>query len=231
MKILITGGSGFVGKNLARYFSQRGHEVIAPTHHEMDLSFKSSICNAMRKECPDWVFHCAAKGGSHGSYGDPDMVEVNVDGTRWIADEARACGVKVFIHAGSSSEYGAHTNCYASEERQAYPTTLYGYSKLAATEYVSYMARTTASTRFTTLRIFSAYGPHEASTRFVPAAVNGALLGHLPPFQNPPTRVTSSTLTTFAARSSLWLRMVQLRTTRFTISALVRSGGWGMRWI
>ena len=58
-KILVTGGSGFLGSRVARYFATE-YEVYAPSHHEMDITCQESVSRVVEVYRPDAIIHCAA---------------------------------------------------------------------------------------------------------------------------------------------------------------------------
>ena len=68
MKILITGGGGFIGRNLAQMFRAEGHDVLAPSHSEMDLLKWDSFTQLLELHNYnfDAVIHTAVKGGKRG---------------------------------------------------------------------------------------------------------------------------------------------------------------------
>ena len=197
-RVLITGVTGFIGTNLARYMLARGHEVHGTTSvvqertnlpqglrlHYADVRNAGGVQDMLEFVRPDFVFHCAALGGVRATRESPALFDVNVIGTKNLLDAAYNVGVKVFIHAGSSSEYGRENDGHL-EQVVAHPTTPYGLSKLLATNYVTYYGSTQVKMRCHTLRIFNAYGPYEGADRFVASVVRGALSGALPPLNNP----------------------------------------------
>ena len=69
MKILITGGSGFIGKNLIEYLTQK-YEVLSPTHRELELINDDAVRPFFKKHAVDVVIHCALKPG-HRNAKDP----------------------------------------------------------------------------------------------------------------------------------------------------------------
>ena len=60
MKVFLTGGSGFVGSNLARVFRERGAELIAPSHAELDLTDRAATLRAVRDAAPDAIVRTEA---------------------------------------------------------------------------------------------------------------------------------------------------------------------------
>ena len=59
MRVLLTGGSGFVGSNLARVFGARGADVVAPSHAELDLTDRAATLRAVDAAAPDAIVHAA----------------------------------------------------------------------------------------------------------------------------------------------------------------------------
>jgi len=73
MKILVTGGSGFIGRNLVEYLSEN-YEIIAPTHHEMDLPDPVQVNEILKNSNIDTVIHCATWDATRFSKKDPSKV-------------------------------------------------------------------------------------------------------------------------------------------------------------
>ena len=125
MKILITGGAGFIGSNLCEYFLAQGQEVVCldnfSTGHRHNIApfltndnfqlIEGDIRNL--QDCKlavtgvDYILHEAALGSVPRSISDPITTnEVNVSGFLNMLTAARDAGVKRFVYAASSSTYG-----------------------------------------------------------------------------------------------------------------------------
>ena len=199
-RVLLTGGSGFIGANLTRRLVADGHEVhlllrrdhdpwrlaaIRQDIHRVDgdVTDERALTGAVAVARPDWVFHLAAYGAYPAQTDPRQAARTNVDGTIGLLEAAAGRGFEAFVHAGSSSEYGIKDHA-PREDEPAVPNSAYAATKVAATTYCSYVARRDRS-RVTTLRLYSAYGPFEEPSRLFPTLIVHALDGRLPPLAQP----------------------------------------------
>src|SRR3954470_15731370 len=130
MRILVTGGAGFIGSHLVERLIATGHEVsilddfndfydpqikranIAGVAkdiriHEVDLRNRVGVCELFQRERPEAVAHLAARAGVRPAIQAPQLYyETNVAGTLHLLEAARAVDVERFIFASSSSVYG-----------------------------------------------------------------------------------------------------------------------------
>lgn len=140
---LITGGSGYLGGNLARALHRRGERVRvldvwdSPDRppevefHACDILDREGVRRAMRGV--RFVHHDVSLVPLTKSGGR--FLEVNRDGTQVALDCAREAGVELFIHMSSSAVYGVPP-CPITEETPRRPVEIYGRAKLAAEERV-----------------------------------------------------------------------------------------------
>ena len=171
MKVVVTGGAGFVGSNLSRNLISRGHEVIIIDDLSTGLLdnvpkgvefIKSSILdkNLISKVISgsEVVVHLAARGSVPRSIKNPVAThEVNSTGTLNILECARAANAH-FIFSSSSSVYGANTTLPKTEEMVLKPLTPYAASKMAG-EALSLAYANSYELPVTTFRFFNIYGP------------------------------------------------------------------------
>jgi len=161
-KILVTGGSGFVGSHLTKKLCDEGHDVtVLDNLRTGDLNNLRSINqkhflkfiygdvtdplvvnDAMRKV--DYCFHLAALVSVEESIEHPDIaIDINIKGTLNVLNAARKAGVKRVVYSSSSSVYGL--------------TSPYAVTKLTG-EYLCGLYRELHSVSSTSLRYFNIYG-------------------------------------------------------------------------
>lgn len=179
MSILITGGAGFIGSNLAGELLKQDYSVIIlddlSTGRERNLRefknritfVKGSITNLelLKKICKDvsFVFHQAALASVQRSIEEPKKVtEVNIIGTLNVLLAARDSGVEKVIYASSSSVYGDTLELPKRESMQPMPKSPYAVSKLAGEHYCSVFTKV-YGLQAICLRYFNVYGPKQSA--------------------------------------------------------------------
>lgn len=197
---LVTGAAGFIGAALARRLIARGDEVTALAgpgsdpwrldqlrEHahvlELDLRDADAVARTLAGARPEVVFHLAAHGAYSWQRSLPRMIETNVAGAAHVAEAALAAGARAIVNAGSSSEYGLKDHAPPEHELPE-PNSAYAVTKASATLLGGWLARERGAA-FTTLRLYSAYGPWEEPRRLMPALVAHALDRRLPPLADP----------------------------------------------
>lgn len=176
MKVVVTGGAGFIGSNLAEELSKK-HDVIIidnlSTGRMENLDeiidkvnfIKGSITDQelLRKAFAgaDSVFHQAAMPSVQRSIDDPIASnEANVDGTLNVLVAARDCGVGKVVYASSSSVYGDTPTLPKKEDMIPNPKSPYAVSKLAG-EYYCRVFSEVYGLSTACLRYFNVYGPRQ----------------------------------------------------------------------
>ena len=201
-RVVVTGGTGFVGANLVRRLLKEGHEVhllVRPGHttwrvaaiadrvtlHEVDLTVMRALRQLLTTIRPDWVFHLAAYGAYSWQKNRRRIVRTNVLVTMNLVDAALDAGCETVVNAGSSSEYGLKP--YAPREDEALaPNSEYAITKAAGSLYCRHVALSRRARVFT-LRLYSVYGPFENPDRLMPRLIRHGLVGRLPPMASPDT--------------------------------------------
>lgn len=177
MRVLVTGGAGFIGSNLVHAVVTGGHDVavidnLSAGKREnihpyawsrvidiLDRSFPGLVAEF----APDAVVHLAAQASVTESLRDPDRDwAVNAEGTRIVAEAARAAGAKRVISASSAAVYGepAEVDLPLGEGATKAPVNPYGHSKLAA-EGLLADALGGSTTDWVSFRFSNVYGPRQ----------------------------------------------------------------------
>ena len=173
LKVVITGGAGFIGANLCRQLSEAGHVVIAlddlSTGREANLRgldvqlIEGSIVDRplIRRVLSgaDAVVHLAARGSVPRSLADPLAThEANATETAEVVEAARLADVGHVVVASSSSVYGANPALPKHEDLAPAPISPYGASKLLS-ESLALAYQSSFGMPVLALRFFNVFGP------------------------------------------------------------------------
>jgi len=153
MRVLITGGQGFIGRNLLKYFRSLGWET-EPL--KANIVKYDRVLAEMREFRPEVVIHCAAVVSSilcdlAGGY----SFDVNVKGTWNVAKISKDLGAD-FIYVGSSASYKPSEEVI-TEESPLEPKTLYGFTKYLGEE----VTRHVMGDDYTIVRLVFVFGPFD----------------------------------------------------------------------
>ncbi len=165
-RVLVTGGTGFIGRRLCAALRARGFEVWAPGHHELELG---------RKAAPrvEKVFHLAARTFVPDSWNEPAaFYRANVQGTVDLLEYCRTAAIPMVYVSGY---------CYGVVDRQPIPETAplrpnnpYAFSKVAAEAACRFFSAK-LGVRVTILRPFNVYGPGQRRQFLIPQLIAQAL--------------------------------------------------------
>ncbi len=197
MKVLVTGGGGFIGSNLVRALVEQGDDVRVldnfSTGNRMNLAELANDVEIVEGELRSYervhaatrgvevVFHQGALPSVPRSVQDPLTTSaVNVEGTLNVLLAARDEGVRRVICASSSSVYGNSGDLPRFETANPDPISPYGVSKLAAERYCVSFSRV-YPLQTVALRYFNVFGPNQDPTsqyaavvpRFITAIADG----------------------------------------------------------
>ena len=135
MKLLVTGGSGFLGRRTAAYFEEQGWEVLAPKHSQLDITEAESVRTWFAENRPDAMIHTAAVSDTGMCQRNPEWSEkINVDGTLNLVESCREFGVKPVICSSDQVYYGSTLTEAHKEAEVLSPGNVYGGQKLRSEE-------------------------------------------------------------------------------------------------
>ncbi|TRW92987.1 SDR family oxidoreductase [Candidatus Methylobacter oryzae] len=182
MKVLVTGGAGFIGSHLSRELWRQGHEVhvidnltggrretIADLLDQPNFSFHLADIRDPEAIKPlfdgvDWVFHLAGVADIVPSIEQPRAYyETNVSGTFNVLEAAKSANIKRFVYAASSSCYGLAEQFPTPETAPIRPQYPYALTKYMGEELVMHWAQL-YNLPAVSLRLFNVYGPHARTT-------------------------------------------------------------------
>jgi nucleoside-diphosphate-sugar epimerase len=197
MRILVTGGAGFIGSHIAETLIEKGHEVIVlddlSTGREENLAHLTGRFRFVRGSITDThllaevmpgvqvVFHQAALGSVPRSVEEPRTThDVNITGTFNVLMAARDAGVQRVVYAASSSAYGDTPTLPKAETMLSRPLSPYAVSKLVGEYYCQVFTRV-YGLETVSLRYFNVFGPrqnpHSQYAAVIPKFITAALKG------------------------------------------------------
>ena len=133
MKLLITGGSGFLGRRAAAHFEKMGWKVFSPGHRELDITNRDALRAWFRENRPAAVIHTAAVSDTGLCQQKPAWSEtVNVTGTLHLADCCREFGAKLVTCSSDQVYFGSPVPGPHRESEAVTPANVYGTQKLRA---------------------------------------------------------------------------------------------------
>ena len=196
--ILVLGGSGFVGANLARMLLAHRPDVYATASRlpawrlddlpagavrQVDLLVDPNLDALLDEVKPRTVFNCVAY-GAYSFETDPSLIyQTNFNLTAKLLRRLVDRGVSCYVHAGTSSEYGDNASG-PSEDAAFEPNSDYAVSKVAAANLIYFYGKKKGFP-CANLRLYSVYGPLEDSSRLIPNVIARGLDGTYPPLVDP----------------------------------------------
>jgi UDP-glucose-4-epimerase GalE len=198
VKILVTGGAGYIGSHTAATIEKCGHTPIifdnlsaghrwavgSKTLIEADLGDKLSIQRALKQHNIEAVIHFAAHAYVGESVKDPrKYFQNNAVNTLNLLDTMLDCGVKYFVYSSTCATYGIPEKLPIPEDHPQRPVNPYGESKLFI-ERVLHWYELAYDLRWVALRYFNAAGAsgqlgecHDPETHLIPLAIEAVLTG------------------------------------------------------
>jgi len=177
MKVLVTGGAGFIGSHVADAYVAEGYEVVvvdnlstgrrenlnpAASLYQVDIRDEKALAEVFEKEKPDYVSHQAARAQVRESMDHPVLyAEVNIIGSLNILQLCRQYKVKKIVYASTGGAvYGEPEYLPADEGHPVNPLDPYGASKHHVEHYL-YLYKVNWGLPYTILRYPNVYGPRQ----------------------------------------------------------------------
>lgn len=176
MKVLVSGGAGFIGSHVVESLLGLGHDVVvlddlSAGHranlpagvplHEVDITDAARVAGVLARERPDAVCHQAAQISVSRSVREPAAdAHVNVVGLLHVLEAAAAAGCPRFVFASSGGALYGDVTTPAPEDHAIAPASPYGVAKWAGEQYLALLARQHGLTAVA-LRYANVYGPRQ----------------------------------------------------------------------
>jgi UDP-glucose 4-epimerase len=176
MRVLVTGGAGFIGSHLTDAFLGRGDEVSVlddlsagragrlgehVTLHKLSIADAAPLTAIASQFRPELICHLAAQIDVRSSVTAPAQdAQVNIVGTVNVLEAARIVGARVLFASSGGALYGRDAPIPSREEVLALPESPYGIAKYCAEQYIGLYNRLHA-TRHSILRLANVYGPRQ----------------------------------------------------------------------
>jgi polyisoprenyl-phosphate glycosyltransferase len=196
--IVVLGASGFIGANLLRMLLEHREDVYGtatrlpawrleglPRNHVLvtDLLIDSNLDALLQEVKPRTIFDCIAY-GAYSFETDRELIyRTNFNLISRLLGRLDPRTLSCYVHAGSSSEYGDNSSG-PREDAPPAPNSHYSVSKVAAASLIQYFGKK-KGLPCVNLRLYSAYGPLEDSSRLIPNVVHFGAFGLYPELVDP----------------------------------------------
>ncbi len=183
MKILLTGGSGMVGKNILEYSKKYNYIFLSPSSTELNLLDYNSVDNFIKKNNPDFIIHAAGKvGGIQANIKEPVSFLINnIDMGRNIIMAAKSNNIKNLLNLSSSCMYPRNAENPLSEslilKGELEPTNEgYAIAKIMSTRLCEYIVKEDDSKNYKTVIPCNLYGKYDKfdpqNSHMIPAVIS-----------------------------------------------------------
>ncbi|MGB4768376.1 MAG: NAD(P)-dependent oxidoreductase [Candidatus Saccharimonas sp.] len=170
MKVLVTGGSGRLGRAILPALADHKHEILLASRRPVEVTenvktiivdFKNDdeLESVFIKEKPDAVLHMASVVGRDCDMDSKNAYEINVDLTKRLGELASEYSVRSFIFISTAAVYSQETLSPTDEYSNIMPLSIYGKTKLEAENEIEMISHE-SNTNYISLRVFNIYGPN-----------------------------------------------------------------------
>ena len=172
MNILLTGGSGFIGKNIIESYLNKRYNIIAPRHSELDLTSQSDVDLFFTSHDIDVVIHSAVKPGHRNAKDTSDLFYVNNRMFFNILHNEHRFKKMIYLSSGSVYDMARQNLNKVNEDfiGNSIPLDEHGFYRYTTSKYIE------LAKNIVELRIFSIYGKYEDyAIRFISNAICKAI--------------------------------------------------------
>ena len=160
MKILITGGSGFIGKSLIKSL-KKDYDVFAPSSTELDITNSYAVEKYLQNKYFDWVIHCAIKGGNRTTEDTSSDAYDNIKMFFNLMNNKDRFGKLINFASGAEFDRTSAINSNTNNLQESYPTDPYGMSKNVISKIIQ------SCINIYNFRVYGVFGEDEDDTRFI----------------------------------------------------------------
>ena len=160
MKILITGGSGFIGRSLIKALKEE-YDVFAPSSKELDITNSYDVKKYLQNKYFDWVIHCAIDGGKRTIKDKEDVAYNNIKMFFNLMNSKDRFGKLINFASGAEFDRTSAINSNTNDLKNSYPTDPYGMSKNVISRIIQ------SCRNCYNFRVYGVFGEDEDDTRFI----------------------------------------------------------------
>ena len=164
MKILVTGGSGFIGRSLIKALKEE-HDIFSPSSKELDLTSSEAVDKYLRNKYFDWVIHCAIEGGRRKEQDSPYTTYNNLKMFFNLMNNKDRFGKLINFASGAEFDRTTPINASTNNLLDSYPTDYYGMSKNLISRILQ------DCLHCYNFRVYGVFGADEDDTRFIKSNV------------------------------------------------------------
>jgi nucleoside-diphosphate-sugar epimerase len=164
MNILITGGNGFVGKNLIKKLKTK-HQIFSPTSKELDLTDSVKVDEYLRNKYFDYVIHCAVSGGRRNKVDSPYTTYDNLLMFFNLLKNQDRFGKLINFASGAEFDRRTEINSTKNHLQNSFPVDYYGLSKNVISRIIENIDN------YYNFRIYGVFGINEGEDRFIKANI------------------------------------------------------------